>query len=130
MGSRRNWVVPVLLAVVGLAMTAWFMAPMRADEASLADESLNLVLVPLQATSTTFSGHLARWWTDLLRLGSLSEEKQRLEIAVEELREQNRKLQHLEDENKHLKELLALAQESPWKTVAGRVIARDPTNWF
>jgi len=81
---------------------------------------------PLLSSATTVRQGAASVWGSLLPGGSeldLESENRRLRAelaAVTELRQ----------ESQRLRRLLEFVEESPWQTVAARVIAEDASSWF
>lgn len=67
------------------------------------------------------------------RIKNISEievENKRLLFEVERLREENRRLQEMGLVNEKLREMLGFKKSLPFKTLATKVIGRDPTNWY
>lgn len=87
-------------------------------------------LQPFQQIAQGAADRMTTTWQEWQQWGSLREENQRLQEALEEKEYVMGQMKELEAENQRLAELLQLAGKNPeLDTLAARVVARDPDNW-
>lgn len=67
-------------------------------------------------------------WTR--NISKMEIENKRLLLEVERLKDENRRLQEMGLLNEQLREMLSFKKSLHFKTLAARVIGRDPTNWY
>jgi len=88
------------------------------------------VLGPIQAGMARSAQSVSDAWDRYLEIGRLRTDNARLRQQVEEL---SRAVSLLREEalaSRRLEQLLGIRQLAPGRTVAARVIARDPARWF
>lgn len=72
-------------------------------------------------------GSAAEW---IKNMSKIELENKRLLLEVERLKEENRRLKEVGLLNEQLREMLGFKKDLPFKTLAARIIGRDPTNWY
>jgi len=97
---------------------------------SLPELAVREVLAPVQGAMSAASQAVARWYDALRSLRELPEENRTLRDRVAALEAELRAAEHLRRENERLRALLDLDQRIEQPSVAARVIARSPENWF
>ena len=89
--------------------------------------SLFLPLFGLAGSSQQFAGKAA---DALVPRRELLRQNEQLRLENQQLRIQTMRLEALERENVRLRDLLAWRHQQPWKLRLGRVILREPANWW
>lgn len=114
--------VVVLVAVVLLALPEQARSRVRL--------AITSVFLPLFGLASSAQAMAERLWSGATprallasRVATLEEENQRLRLALAETEPARR-------ENDQLREMLGYARHSPWRLKAGRVVGRDPANWW
>ena len=126
---RRRFVLLVMLCIFSLAvLTDQIRSPgkRRIGWLGLAVEA---ALTPAAAGLSHATGIVGEGWTLVTEIGRLRSENARLAAEVARLREENARLQEAAEEAARLRGLLAF-KEQPYRTVAARLIGRDPGHWF
>ncbi|MGH2348168.1 MAG: rod shape-determining protein MreC [bacterium] len=128
--ARRRAVVFLTLCVLLLGLlTVQARSPDRRLIGPFGTAALT-VLAPIQAGMAQAAQSAADTWDRYLEIGRLRSDNARLRQQVEEL---SRTVSVLREEalaSRRLEQLLGLRQMAPGRTVAARVIARDPARWF
>ncbi len=87
-------------------------------------------VAPLESALHRVSGAVAGAWRTVTHLGHLIRENDRLYLEVSRLLAENARLEEYRLQNERLRHLLDFQQTSSYITVAGEIIARDPSNWL
>ena len=125
-GAKRAFVL--LLAVLAAAL---LILP-EASDGPLQTIGRGLVTMashPLRALDTVNQG-IDSVWCRYVALRYVGEENLNLRREVASLQEEASRLRERAAASDRLRELLNLKEELPYSTLAARVIARDPTNWY
>ncbi len=127
---HRRLIVFLTLGIVALAvLTAQVRTPER-RRIGWAGAAVELAVAPAAAVLSRLSGSVAGAWSLLTEIGTLRTENARLRAEVGRLREENARLRPAAQENARLRALLGFKEQQPYQTAAGRVIGRDPSDWF
>ncbi len=84
---------------------------------------------PLRALDSVNQG-IDSVWSRYVALRYVGEENLNLRREIASLQEEASRLRERAAASDRLRELLNLKEELPYSTLAARVIARDPTNWY
>ncbi len=125
-GAKRAFVL--LLAVLAAAL---LILP-EASDGPLQTIGRGLVTMashPLRALDTLNQG-IDSIWSRYIALRYVGEENLNLRREIASLQEEASRLRERAAASDRLRELLNLKDELPYSTLAARVIARDPTNWY
>ena len=126
MGAKRAFVL--LLAVLAIAL---LIVP-EANDGPLKSMGQTLVSIashPLRALDAVTQG-VDSVWSRYVALRSVSDENRVLRREIATLQEEATGLHEMAAASERLSALLNLKEEVGYTTVAARVIARDPTNWY
>ena len=127
---RRRLLVWGLLCVLALViLTAQTRAP-DGRRIGWLGTALEAMLAPPAVALAKVSGVFADAWGFISEIGTLRTENQRLSAEVARLREENARLRPDAQENTRLRALLGFKQRLPYRALAGRVVGRDPSQWF
>lgn len=127
---RRRLVVWGLLCVIALLILT---AQMRAPDGrriGWLGTALEAVLAPPAVALAKVSGVFADAWGFISEIGTLRTKNQRLSAEVARLREENARLRPDAQENTRLRALLGFKQQLPYRSLAARIVGRDPSQWF
>ena len=125
-GAKRAFVL--LLAVLAAAL---LILP-EANDGPLKTMGRALVTLaghPLRALDALTQG-IDSVWNGYIALRHVQEENLTLRREAAVLQEEASRLRERAAASDRLRELLNLKEELPYTTIAARVIARDPTNWY
>jgi rod shape-determining protein MreC len=125
-GAKRAFVL--LLAVLAGAL---LILP-EANDGPLQTIGRGLVTMashPLRALDSLNQG-IDSVWSRYIALRYVGEENLNLRRDIASLQEETSRLRERAAASDRLRELLNLKEELPYATLAARVIARDPTNWY
>lgn len=112
-----------ILLIAVTSINSSFLAPLRIG--------VGYILVPLQAGVSAVGTGLYNEFRDYSSLKEAQTENDKLQARIDELVEENNRLQEDQFELKRLQELYKLDQDyMQYKKVAARVIAKDSGNWF
>ncbi|HEY3248070.1 MAG TPA: rod shape-determining protein MreC [bacterium] len=128
--ARRRLVVFLGLCVVLLGLlTGQARTPERRLVGPLGSAALTL-LAPIQTAMARAAQSASDAWQRYLQIGRLRVDNARLRAQVEELSRQVSLLREDALSSRRLEQLLGIRPFAPGRTVAARVIARDPARWF
>jgi rod shape-determining protein MreC len=125
-GAKRAFVL--LLAVLAAAL---LILP-EANDGPLKTMGGALVTMaghPLKALDSLTQG-IDSLWSRYIALRHVQDENLNLRRETAMLQEEASRLRERAAASDRLRELLDLKEELPYTTIAARVIARDPTNWY
>ena len=125
-GAKRAFVL--LLAVLAAAL---LILP-EASDGPLQTIGRGLVTMashPLRALDSLNQG-IDSVWSRYIALRNVGEDNLNLRREIASLQEEASRLRERAAATDRLRELLNLKEELPYSTLAARVIARDPTNWY
>jgi rod shape-determining protein MreC len=88
------------------------------------------LLAPVQGVLTGAGGTGVGFFQHLASLSRAASENEQLKRQLADAQTELRNARAVADENERLKRLLAFKQESGYKSVPARVIARDPSEWW
>lgn len=130
--KRYRDLVIVLLA---LAVPFWFLRASMRDardpkQASGLDKVILRIAAPVQYAAATLARGLSNLWGDYIYLVDVKEDNARLASQNARLRERERKLSVLEEENRRLRRLLELRQSLNVETVSAQVVHKDTNEFF
>jgi rod shape-determining protein MreC len=127
--KRYRDLVIVLLA---LAVPFWFLRASMRDpkQASGPDKIIIRIAAPLQYAAATLARGLSNLWGDYIYLVDVKEDNARLASQNARLRERERKLETLEEENRRLRRLLELKNGLSADVVSAQVTGKDTNEFF
>ncbi|HLY23037.1 MAG TPA: rod shape-determining protein MreC [bacterium] len=127
---RRRLLVWSLLCIIALViLTAQVRSP-DGRRIGWIGTAVEAVLAPPTAALARAGGVLADAWGFISEIGTLRTENQRLKAEVARLREENARLRPDAQENVRLRTLLGFKQQLPYRSLAARIVGRDPSQWF
>ena len=127
---HRRLIVFLTLAVVSLALLTEQLRSPEHRRIGWAGDAVEFVLTPLATVLSRIGGTVSGAWSVLNEIGTLRTENTRLKAQVGRLREENARLRAAAMENSRLRILLGFKEQQPYRTVAARVVGRDPSDWF
>ncbi len=89
-----------------------------------------LITVKILDGITYVSGGVVGTIERIKNISKTEFENKRLQQEVDMLKEENRRLQEAGQLNKQLREMLGFKKSLAYKTLAARIIGRDPSNWY
>lgn len=125
--SKIFWLfVATVTCLVTLALTS-----KPREDVMFYEKVVNYVYIPVQKGISKISSGVKEVLLYFSDAKALSIENQNLKRRISELEEENRRLLGLEEENRRLNEILKLKSNfHNYETIVGRIIAKDPSNWF
>ena len=118
-----------LLAVI-LGVSAIVVVGKKTNS-SFVNNTLGLVIAPLQSITTNITGWFDDRITYLRDETDIYEENKELQAKIELLESENKRLSLYEEENEKLSKLLEIAQKYPaYTTFGATIIGKDPGNWY
>ena len=128
--ARRRLLVWSLLCIVALVILTAQMRSPDGRRIGWLGTALEAVLAPPAVALAKVSGAFAGAWGFISEIGTLRTENQRLSAEVARLREENARLRPDAQENTRLRALLGFKQQLPYRSLAARIVGRDPSQWF
>ena len=128
--ARRRLLVWGVLCVIALAILTAQMRSPDGRRIGWIGTAVEAVLAPPAAALAHVSGLFADAWGFISEIGTLRTENQRLTAEVTRLREENGRLRPDAQENARLRALLGFKQQQPYRSLAARIVGRDPSQWF
>ncbi len=123
----------VLFAAMLLAVLVLLTAQVRgADRRRIGPLGTGILtaLAPLQTVMARAADSASRFWELYTEIGRLRGENVRLREEVQRLTRDVDQLRETAQAARRLEALLAFKEQSPYRVVAARVVARDPSRWF
>lgn len=127
---RRRLLVWGLLCVIALVVLTAQMRSPDGRRIGWIGTAVEAVLAPPIVALARVSGVFADAWGFIIEIGTLRTENQRLTAEVARLREENARLRPDAQENTRLRSLLGFKQQQPYRSLAARIVGRDPSQWF
>lgn len=127
---RRRLLVWSLLCVIALVILTAQMRSSDGRRLGWIGTAVEAVLAPPAVALARVSGVFADAWAFITEIGALRTDNQRLTAEVARLREENARLRPDAQENARLRTLLGFKQQLPYKSLAARIVGRDPSQWF
>ncbi|HEV2281065.1 MAG TPA: rod shape-determining protein MreC [bacterium] len=127
---RRRLLVWSLLCVIALVILTAQMRSPDGRRIGWIGTAVEAVLAPPATVLARVSGVFADAWGFISEIGTLRMENQRLTVEVARLREENARLRPDARENARLRALLGFKQQLPYRSLAARIVGRDPSQWF
>jgi rod shape-determining protein MreC len=127
---RRRLLVWGLLCVIALVILTAQMRSADGRRIGWIGTAVEAVLAPPAVALSRVSGVFADAWAFITEIGTLRTENQRLQAEVARLREENARLRPDAQENGRLRTLLGFKQQLPYRSLAARIVGRDPSQWF
>jgi rod shape-determining protein MreC len=127
---RRRLLVWGLLLVIALVILTAQMRSPDGRRIGWIGTAIEAVLAPPAVVLSKISGFFSDAWSFITEIGTLRTENQRLVAEVARLREENARLRPDAQENVRLRTLLGFKQQLPYRTLAARIVGRDPSQWF
>ncbi|HLW47627.1 MAG TPA: rod shape-determining protein MreC [bacterium] len=127
---RRRLLVWGLLLVIALVVLTAQMRSPDGRRIGWIGTAIEAVLAPPAVVLSRVSGFFADAWSFITEIGTLRTENQRLTAEVARLREENARLRPDAQENARLRTLLGFKQQLPYRSLAARIVGRDPSQWF
>lgn len=84
----------------------------------------------IQSPVTSITSSISNYFSSIANLRSAQSENDKLKQSVQELEVQLKQKEDLDAENKRLKQLLGLKEQSKITVLTARIIGRDPSVWF
>jgi len=126
---RRVLVWGVLCVIALVVLTAQMRSP-DGRRIGWIGGAVEAVLAPPAVALSRVSGFFADAWAFITEIGTLRTENQRLSAEVARLQEENARLRPDAQENGRLRVLLGFKQQLPYRSLAARIVGRDPSQWF
>jgi len=129
LGRRRIAVFLVLFLFVVVLLTTQFRSPDQRAVGPLGTLVLT-VLLPVQAGMVRVAESVESLWEEFTEIGRLRVENARLRTQVDTLSRETAALREQAASAGRLERLLQLREQIAYRSVAARVISRDPGYWF
>jgi len=128
--ARRRVVIFVgLFLLASVVLTNQVRSPDRRQVGPLGAAVL-AILMPIQTAMVRVVDSGARMWALYTEIGVLRVENARLRQQVDAMRAETARLREQALATQRLERLLQFRGQLPYRTVAARVVGRDPTAWF
>jgi len=125
--THRRWLI-LMLSVVAVVI---LLSPgLQKRPFHFIGEPMTSLLVRLQSGVMALTGGVGNIWKGYIALVHTRRENQRLIQELQQLQNENLRLQEFALENSRLQQLLDFKQVSNLQLAAARVVGRDPTNWY
>jgi rod shape-determining protein MreC len=126
---RRRFVVFFVLCLLALGVLTNQVRSPEKRRIGWLGVIVQATIAPLATGLSRISDAVDREWAFVTEIGRLRSENARLTAEMARLREENAHLQEAAQEAARLRSLLGFKEQS-YRTVAARVIGRDPSHWF
>ena len=127
---RRRLLIWSLLCILALVILTAQMHSPDGRRIGWLGTAVEAVLAPPAVALARVSGVFTGAWGFITEIGTLRTANQRLTGEVARLREENARLRPDAQENARLRALLGFKQQLPYRSLAARVVGRDPSQWF
>jgi len=127
---HRRLILLLLLCVLALGVLTEQVRTADGRGVGWLGTAVEAALAPAVVALSRVSDAVTYSWSLLHEIGTLRTENARLSAEVARLREENARLRPAAQENARLRALLAFKGQQPFRTMAARVIGRDPSRWF
>ncbi|HEV2439229.1 MAG TPA: rod shape-determining protein MreC [bacterium] len=127
---RRRLLIWSLLCILALVVLTAQMHSPDGRRIGWLGTAVEAVLAPPAVALARASGVFTGAWGFITEIGTLRTANQRLTGEVARLREENARLRPDAQENARLRALLGFKQQLPYRSLAARVVGRDPSQWF
>lgn len=126
---KNKYIIGLILATIlifiGIAISA------NRDNTTFINNTVGNVMSPIQKLFFNIGSKIEDFVQYIAEIRRLSQENENLRKEIEILREENRKLEPLKDENQRLREMVGLKDQfAQFHFIGAQVIAKDPGNWF
>jgi len=120
------------IVLLALAVPFWFLRASMRDpkQASGPDKVVVRIATPVQYAAATLARGISNLWGDYIYLVDVKEDNARLASQNARLRERERKLSVLEEENRRLRRLLELKSNVNTDVVSAQVIGKNTNEFF
>ncbi len=120
------------IVLLALAVPFWFLRASMRDpkQASGPDKIIIRIATPVQYAAATLARGLSNLWGDYIYLVDVKEDNARLASQNARLRERERKLEGLEEENRRLRRLLDLKNSVSTGVVSAQVTSKNTNTFF
>lgn len=124
--KKKGWITFIIILVIALACA--YISQMGSDPVS---NAVNSVLTPIQTQLAKLTNPVKSLFDFIGDIKGIREENERLKSENIQLLSSLKTVEEYKDENERLQKLLAISDEmTQSETVAARVIAYEPDNWF
>ena len=121
----------ILLGVLILLVFFMLRAAWTGGVAPILPQAAGVVVTPLQRVSSSLSRLAGDYFVRYIEAWQTAEENERLQIEVNELRQQLVELENYREENENLKGFLEIKERNPdFEFEPASVTARDPNDRF
>lgn len=127
---RRRLLIWSLLCILALVILTAQMRSPDGRRIGWLGTAVEAVLAPPAVALARVSGVFTGAWGFITEIGTLRTANQRLTTEVARLREENARLRPDAQENARLRALLGFKQQLPYRSLAARIVGRDPSQWF
>ncbi|NUQ79913.1 MAG: rod shape-determining protein MreC, partial [Polyangiaceae bacterium] len=120
------------IVLLALAVPFWFLRASMRDpkQASGPDKIIIRIATPVQYAAATLARGLSNLWGDYIYLVDVKEDNARLASQNARLRERERKLEALEEENRRLRRLLELKNSVGTDVISAQVVGKNTNEFF
>ena len=120
----------LIITTLGLFVFMAFSSQQR-ERPTLFEDALSTIVTPIQKVFLSVSTSIENSIAFVSEIKMLKDQNETLIVMVEQLEEENRRLQEFKDENVRLKEMLGLKHEfDNFEIIGAQIIAKEPGNWF
>lgn len=128
--ARRRAAVFLVLVLLTLVLLSSQTRTADRRDAGLIGRAILTVLWPVQAGMVRMADGAAQTWQRFTEIGRLRVENARLRAEVEALNREVAQLREASAAVERLERLLALRAQVSYRSVAARVVGRDPARWY
>lgn len=127
--QRAPWWLAGLL-LINFALMSYDAARDDATKQRMVRSWAQTVAYPVQRATSSVGGSITRFFGSFGQMRSAAAENEQLRQQLIQKESELREARARASEAERLSKLLELTRQSPYQTVAARIIARDPTAWF
>lgn len=125
--KRNIWVLPVVILLL-LALISYTVEDR--GRSTYLEDKLFSVLIPVQGFFASTGQNIQSLFDAVFFHHEIKAENERLREEFAFYREQALSIKELQEENRRLKEMLDLKEDTDMELVAANVVSRDPGQWF
>ncbi len=120
-----------LIAIIGVVIAAAILMVLSKTGNNPVANVINTIFSPVQTAVVTISRPIKNFAQYISEMKDFKEENERLKSELATLKKEARNQEEYKKENTRLKKLLDLSDElTNCETVAAKIVAHEPQNWF
>ena len=121
----------IILIVTGILLVCILLTYGKKANATWIESALGFVITPVQELTSDVGNWFGSKIDWIRNQDTLAEENKQLKEQVALLQEENKRLKQYDTENQKLSQLLKISQKyAQYETTGSKIIAKDPGNWY